>query len=183
MFGLAAIPAVILVIGMWRLPDSPRWLISKSMVKQAKLVLQRVRTVSDVSPEITDIQKSMAKQGTAGLQGLLQPSFRMPMIVGIGTGGISADNRHQHGHLLRPDHFQVRRHQRRRTRDPGRSGVDHGDVVLSRAGHLPAGPDRTEAFVTSRSCRPDCWPGDPGRCFSSSSSWRVSKVMSPLAAW
>jgi len=40
--------------------------------------------VSDVSPEITDIQKSMEKQGAGGLKGLFQPSLRMPMIVGLG---------------------------------------------------------------------------------------------------
>ncbi len=84
MFGLGAIPAVILVIAMWRLPDSPRWLISRSMVEKAKLVLQRIRTVSDVSPEISEIQQSMAKQGADGVAGLFQPSVRMAMIVGIG---------------------------------------------------------------------------------------------------
>jgi len=84
MFGLGAIPAVILVIAMWGLPDSPRWLISKSMVEQARRVLERLRTVSDVSPEITDIQQSMAKQGDGGFTGLFQPSVRMAMIIGIG---------------------------------------------------------------------------------------------------
>ena len=84
MFGLAAIPSIALIIGMWRLPDSPRWLISKSKVEQARQILQRARTVSDVSPEITDIQKSMEKQGAGGLKGLFQPSLRMPMIVGVG---------------------------------------------------------------------------------------------------
>ena len=84
MFGLAAIPSIALVIGMWRLPDSPRWLISRSKVEQAKQVLQRVRTVSDVSPEITDIQKSMAEQGAGGMKGLFQPSLQMPLIVGLG---------------------------------------------------------------------------------------------------
>ena len=84
MFGLAAIPSIGLIIGMWRLPDSPRWLISKSKVEQAKQILQRTRTVSDVSPEITDIQKSMEQQGAGGMKGLFQPSVRMPMIVGLG---------------------------------------------------------------------------------------------------
>jgi SP family galactose:H+ symporter-like MFS transporter len=84
MFGLAAIPSVALSIGMWRLPDSPRWLISRSMVEQAKRVLLRVRTVSDVSPEIADIQESMKKQGEGGIAGLFQPSLRMPLIVGLG---------------------------------------------------------------------------------------------------
>ena len=84
MFGLAAIPSIALVIGMWRLPDSPRWLISKSKVEQARRVLQRARTASDVSPEITDIQQSMEKQGHGGINGLFQPSLRMPLIVGLG---------------------------------------------------------------------------------------------------
>ena len=84
MFGLAAIPSIILTVAMWRLPDSPRWLISKSKVDQAKQVLQRVRTESDVSAEITDIQKSMEKQGAGGMTGLFQPSLRMPLIVGLG---------------------------------------------------------------------------------------------------
>ena len=84
MFGLAAIPSIVLAIGMWRLPDSPRWLISRSKVEQAKQVLQRVRTDADVSPEIADIQKSMDQQGTGGMKGLFQPSLRMPLIVGLG---------------------------------------------------------------------------------------------------
>ena len=84
MFGLAAIPSIVLAIGMWRLPDSPRWLISRSMLGQAKQVLQRVRTDADVSPEITDIQKSMDQQGVGGMKGLFRPSLRMPLIVGLG---------------------------------------------------------------------------------------------------
>jgi sugar porter (SP) family MFS transporter len=84
MFGLAAIPSIALIIGMWRLPDSPRWLISKSKVEEARQILRRARTVSDVSPEITDIQNSMKKQGAGGVGGLFQPSLRMPMIVGLG---------------------------------------------------------------------------------------------------
>ncbi|HEY5043956.1 MAG TPA: sugar porter family MFS transporter [Verrucomicrobiae bacterium] len=84
MFGLAAIPSIALVIGIWRLPDSPRWLISQSKVEEARQILKRARTVSDVSPEITDIQKSMEKQGVGGIEGLFQSSLRMPMIVGLG---------------------------------------------------------------------------------------------------
>jgi SP family galactose:H+ symporter-like MFS transporter len=84
MFGLAAIPSIGLVVGMWWLPDSPRWLISKSKVDLAKQVLKRARTTPDVTPEIRDIQKSMEQQGKGGLKGLLQPSLRMPLIVGLG---------------------------------------------------------------------------------------------------
>jgi SP family galactose:H+ symporter-like MFS transporter len=84
MFGLAAVPSIGLVIGMWLLPDSPRWLISKSKVEQARKILARARTSSDVGPEITEIQKSMKQQGVGGMKGLFEPSLRMPMIVGLG---------------------------------------------------------------------------------------------------
>jgi SP family galactose:H+ symporter-like MFS transporter len=84
MFGLAAVPSIGLVIGMWRLPDSPRWLISKSKVDQARQILQRARTASDVGPEVAEIQKSLQAQGVGGVKGLLLPSLRMPMIVGLG---------------------------------------------------------------------------------------------------
>ena len=84
MFGLAVVPSIGLVIGMWWLPDSPRWLISKSKIDQARQVLRRARTTSDVGQEIKDIQQSMAEQGEGGMAGLFQPSLRMPMIVGLG---------------------------------------------------------------------------------------------------
>jgi sugar porter (SP) family MFS transporter len=84
MFGLAAIPSVILTIAMWRLPDSPRWLITKSRVAQARRVLQRVQTESDIDSEITDIQQSMTTQNGHWANELFQPSLRMPMIVGLG---------------------------------------------------------------------------------------------------
>ena len=84
MFGPAAIPSIILVIAMWRLPDSPRWLISKSQLKQSRQVLQRARTVGNVGPEMAKIQQSMEKQGTGGMAGLFLPSLRMPMMVGLG---------------------------------------------------------------------------------------------------
>jgi sugar porter (SP) family MFS transporter len=84
MFGLAAIPSVALVIGMWLLPDSPRWLISKSKVDQARRVLKRARTATDVNPEIADIQQSMQRQREGGMSGLFQASLRMPLIVGLG---------------------------------------------------------------------------------------------------
>ena len=94
MFGLAAIPSVILTVAMWWLPDSPRWLVSQSKVGQAKRVLQRVRTVLDVNPEITDIQKSMDEQDGGG-DGWTIPAFTQDAIdCRRRAGGIPADNRH-----------------------------------------------------------------------------------------
>ena len=84
MFGLGAIPAIGLLVGMWRLPDSPRWLIGKSRIDQAKKVLLLLRTPEEVGPEVTDIQQSMTKQNGDWKTELFRPSLRMPLLVGIG---------------------------------------------------------------------------------------------------
>jgi sugar porter (SP) family MFS transporter len=84
MFGLAALPSLALVIGMWRLPDSPRWLISQARVEAARRILQRARTSPDVDPEIAEIQASMTKQGVSGIKGLFQPALKLPLVVGLG---------------------------------------------------------------------------------------------------
>jgi SP family galactose:H+ symporter-like MFS transporter len=83
MFGLAAIPSIGLVVGMWLLPDSPRWLISKSRIAQATLALRRLRMESDIGPEIAEIQQSIGKQSGTWKEELLRPSIRMPLIVGV----------------------------------------------------------------------------------------------------
>ena len=83
MLGLAVIPSAVLVIGMWLLPDSPRWLVSKSKTDEAKKVLKKFRK-GDVNDEINSIQKITEKKGNTDLGALLEPSVRMPMLVGMG---------------------------------------------------------------------------------------------------
>jgi SP family galactose:H+ symporter-like MFS transporter len=83
MFGLAAIPSAVLVIAMWRLPASPRWLLSRDMAGKAREVLQRIRGTQDVAGEMKEIQEGLTKQ-KGGLEDLLHPLLRMALIVGIG---------------------------------------------------------------------------------------------------
>lgn len=84
MFGLGVVPAVGLTIGMWFLPDSPRWLISKSRVDEAKKALARLRAPDEIEPEVADIQQSTGRTSGDWKTELFQPSLRMPLIIGIG---------------------------------------------------------------------------------------------------
>ncbi|HET9100395.1 MAG TPA: sugar porter family MFS transporter [Acidobacteriaceae bacterium] len=83
MFGLAAIPALVLVIGLIFVPESPRWLMSQSQNVKARSVLQRIRETTDVGTELADIEADLQLQ-EGGWRELLTVSMRRPLIVGIG---------------------------------------------------------------------------------------------------
>ncbi|WP_432510798.1 sugar porter family MFS transporter [Kineococcus sp. SYSU DK001] len=56
MFALALVPALVLVVGMTRLPESPRWLVEAGRTEQARAVLARLRRPEDdVDAEIAEI--------------------------------------------------------------------------------------------------------------------------------
>jgi SP family galactose:H+ symporter-like MFS transporter len=83
MFGLAAVPAAILGVGMFWLPESPRWLMSKNLIDSARTVLERIRRTKDVGTELDDIQNSLAVQ-SGGWRDLFTPLIRPALIVGVG---------------------------------------------------------------------------------------------------
>jgi SP family galactose:H+ symporter-like MFS transporter len=83
MFGFAAVPAAILAVGMFRLPESPRWLVSKNLIDSARTVLERIRRTKDVGTELDDIQSSLAVQ-SGGWRDLFTPLIRPALIVGVG---------------------------------------------------------------------------------------------------
>jgi MFS transporter, SP family, galactose:H+ symporter len=83
MFGLAAVPATILAVGMFWLPESPRWLVSKNLIDSARTVLERIRRTKDVGTELDDIQSSLAVQ-SGGWRDLFTPLIRPALIVGVG---------------------------------------------------------------------------------------------------
>lgn len=84
MFAFGAVPATILLVGMFLLPGSPRWLVSRQQSDQAAAVLQKVRGTQEVSDELSEIQKSINVQKAGTWSDLLAPSIRMPLIVGLG---------------------------------------------------------------------------------------------------
>ncbi len=81
MFGLAAIPAVVLFIGMLFQKESPHWLIRQDRIDEARDVLKRVRDSDDIEDEIRDVQEVSRKQ--AGTRELLSPKLRPLLMVGV----------------------------------------------------------------------------------------------------
>lgn len=85
MFIIGIIPAVLLLIGMLFLPESPRWLVMKGKIDAAKAILQRLRNTHDVHHEIADIQNSL-KVKKASFKEVLAPWIRPVLFFGIVLG-------------------------------------------------------------------------------------------------
>ena len=82
MFGLAAIPAVLLFVGMLFQKESPHWLIRQDRIDEARDTLKRVRNDDDdIDGEIREVQEISRKQ--AGTRELLSPSIRPLVFVGV----------------------------------------------------------------------------------------------------
>ena len=65
MFALGAIPAIILIVGMIFLSESPRWLVSRNKLKEARAALSRVIPSESIETEMRSIQGSLtAKEGS-----------------------------------------------------------------------------------------------------------------------
>ncbi|UVY84490.1 sugar porter family MFS transporter [Brachybacterium sp. NBEC-018] len=88
MFLLAAIPAVLLLIGMVRMPESPRWLVEKGRQEQALEILDRLRPEGRAEPELEDIalaRHAESQRTSMGVAGILR-NRNLVKIVLIGCG-------------------------------------------------------------------------------------------------
>lgn len=64
MLAVCAIPAVFLFIGMLRMPESPRWLITKGRKEEAFAILATIRSEERAAAEVRDIERTLASEET-----------------------------------------------------------------------------------------------------------------------
>ncbi|MDM5337402.1 sugar porter family MFS transporter [Fictibacillus enclensis] len=85
MLGSAGVFAIVLFIGMLKLPESPRYLIKNGMVDKAREVLSCLRnSKSEVNVEILEIKNVAEHEVETGIGQLFHKKFRMALIIGVG---------------------------------------------------------------------------------------------------
>ncbi len=84
MFGVEAIPALAFVILLIFNPRSPRWLISRNLVGEARRVLERVGADTDnIDKEIEDIQASQYAERNSVKEKFFQAKYLKPILLAI----------------------------------------------------------------------------------------------------
>ena len=91
-FALAAVPATMLFVGMLLLPNSPRWLVMRGQVDEAREVLNRVRDPQDPATEqelqeiVSAVEEDDRRPRKSLGKALTSPLARTILTVGIGLG-------------------------------------------------------------------------------------------------
>jgi SP family galactose:H+ symporter-like MFS transporter len=83
MFALAAIPALILLIGLFFVPESARWFMSRRLPEQARTVLARIHPPEVAERELLEIEASLNQQ-QGDWRELYSRRLRPALIIGLG---------------------------------------------------------------------------------------------------
>lgn len=87
MLAMAAVPAIILFLGVLKLPESPRFLIKNKRIGEARQVLSYIRPNKEaIEAEIKEIQESSNQENQKVSWGaLLNSKYRYLVIAGVGV--------------------------------------------------------------------------------------------------
>jgi major inositol transporter-like SP family MFS transporter len=92
MLGVAAIPAIALLIGLFSLPESPRWYAIRGNMAKAREVLLKGRPVAEVDFELREIEATVAtastERGHAWRDLARNPWMRRLVFIGIGLAAV-----------------------------------------------------------------------------------------------
>ncbi len=84
MFYVGVVPAVILLTGMFFLPETPRWLMQKGREAESRAVLERVESTDMVEELLHQIKTEIDKnRDSDNWRELLQPYMRTPLFIAV----------------------------------------------------------------------------------------------------
>ena len=86
MFLVGFIPAIILLIGMFFLPETPRWLIGKGRWDEGKRILEKVEDPDLLQKTLAELENdiNIDNKQQAGWAEVFKPWLRAPLIITIG---------------------------------------------------------------------------------------------------
>lgn len=85
MMGAGVLPALVLLVGIIFLEDTPRWLLSKQREDEAKAVFKKIEPDQSVTKQIKEIKENLAAEKSSSNNKIsFQSWMLMPIFVGVG---------------------------------------------------------------------------------------------------
>lgn len=82
MIGLGLLPSILFLIGLFLVPESPRWLLMKGHGEAAMHYLMKVNSKAIAEREVANIQQSLQEDRNSSVS-LFSPVFRRALLIGI----------------------------------------------------------------------------------------------------
>jgi len=86
MLGLAAVPALLLIPALLRLPETARYLVLKGRIDQARTSLERTDPEADVDAELAEIQSSISGERGGRIREMLRKPYLRATVFVVGLG-------------------------------------------------------------------------------------------------
>ena len=83
--GITGLPALLFLLMLTGIPQSPRWLVRKGRIAEAKEVFARIGE-PDPQREVTDVVESLGVENREAGEPLFQSKYRFPILLAIGIG-------------------------------------------------------------------------------------------------
>jgi len=84
-FGVAALPAVLFLVMLFGIPQSPRWLVTQNRVEEARQILQKMGA-DDPETELQEIVSSIHLESLQKTEPLFSRKYRVPIFLAITIG-------------------------------------------------------------------------------------------------
>ena len=111
MFALGALPALLFLILVFTVPESPRWLLGHGRESEAELVLLSYTNRDGTAILLRDIRSSLRVTVERRWRCAVEPIGARSSCDSRRFYSTATGNRHQHDHLLRSANFFARRYQ------------------------------------------------------------------------
>lgn len=88
MFISAVVPSVLLLIALFFLPESPRWLAARGLFDEAFAILSRVESSSEAKRDLDELRE-VTQADRLSFRDLFAPRFRKALVIGVGLAVFS----------------------------------------------------------------------------------------------
>ena len=86
MLGLCAVPSLLVLVVLARLPDTPRWYLMKGRREEAAATLRLTDPDADVEHELAEIEEDLRGERGGTLGEMLRPPYRRATLFVLGLG-------------------------------------------------------------------------------------------------